>query len=271
MQNTENIKKIDVRSYQMAAQVLFLTLGIYFLDFDINYFNVFITMLSTIFTQYICCLFFKQRFEAKNAVITGLSLSLVLRSNDLVIFILAGVVAILSKFIIRFNNRHIFNPAIFGLISVLLFSNSAWISPGQWGTLSWVLALLIIIGLFVAVKSNRLDVALAFISTYIVLTGVRGFWLNEPLNLIFYQFENGAAFLFTFFTISDPKTTPQTSSKRIVFGIIAGVWAMILRYYFYNPYYIVYSLALTSGMILLIKIILSFEYPKIFNKMSKAL
>lgn len=238
----------------MFAQITFLVIGIYLLNFDISYINILLVVCTNLITQLVFCKFFKVNFVAKNPVITALSISLVLRSNSYILFILAGVMAIASKFIIRVNNRHIFNPAIFGVSTVLLFSESAWISPGQWGNSTWTLALLIIIGMFVAEKSNRIDVALAFILTYILLIILRGIWLGEPVNLVFYQFENGAAFLFTFFTISDPRTTPETPIKRIAFGAFTGVCAIVMRYYFYNSYYIVYSLAITSTLVLLLKV-----------------
>lgn len=42
-------------------------------------------------------------------------------------------VAIASKFVFSFGEKHFFNPANFGIIFALLLTNNAWVSPGQWG------------------------------------------------------------------------------------------------------------------------------------------
>ncbi len=239
----------------MFAQMISLVLGVIFLNFDMHVISIFVVLFTTISTQYVFYKIFKLKYVAKSAIITGLSLCLLLRSNSLAIYMLAGFLSIASKFLIRYKNKHIFNPAIFGAVSVLLLTDSAWVSPGQWGALTWTILLLIAIGMIITTKSHRLDVAIAFILTYVLLIFLRGVWLEEPLSLINFQVRSGAVLLFAFFTISDPSTTPDSRWGRIIFGVITGFLALLLKFYFYNAYYLLYALALTYLLVPLINYI----------------
>ena len=48
--------------------------------------------------------------------------------------VLASFIAIGSKFLLKYNGKHIFNPANIGIIATILITKNAWISPGQWGS-----------------------------------------------------------------------------------------------------------------------------------------
>ena len=73
----------------------------------------------------------------RSAAITALGLCLLLRGNSYQTMILAGSLAIASKFLFRWHGKHFFNPANFGIIAALILTNDAWVSPGQWGTDLW--------------------------------------------------------------------------------------------------------------------------------------
>ena len=45
----------------------------------------------------------------------------------------APVLAIGSKFLFRVRGKHLFNPAAFAIVALLLTSDEVWVSPGQWG------------------------------------------------------------------------------------------------------------------------------------------
>ena len=82
----------------------------------------------------------------RSALITSLGLCLLLRSNSHQTMMIAGFLAISSKFIFRHYNKHFFNPANFGIIAAITLTNDAWISPGQWGTDWWYLLLFLGLG-----------------------------------------------------------------------------------------------------------------------------
>ena len=70
----------------------------------------------------------------KSALISALSLCLLLRTDWLALAALAAVVAVGSKFLIRVRDKHVFNPTNLAIVALMLATDGAWVSPGQWGS-----------------------------------------------------------------------------------------------------------------------------------------
>ena len=100
-----------------------------------------------------------------------------------------------------------------------------WVSPGQWGSVAFFGFLMICVGSLVVRRAERSDVTLAFIASWIALVVGRSLWLGEPLAIPLHRLENGALLLFTFFMISDPRTTPDSRAGRIIFAALVALGA----------------------------------------------
>jgi len=61
----------------------------------------------------------------QSAIITGLIVGTVSVNAPIIGTFIAAVLAILSKFIIRWKSSHIFNPAVFGVVTVQLLNPAA--------------------------------------------------------------------------------------------------------------------------------------------------
>src|SRR3972149_891718 len=107
---SERMRATDPRIYQMTVQATLLTHGLLFLDFDIGLPQVAATIGTAMLTQWIGCRAVKVPFETRSAINTGLSLCLILRTNFLWCAALAALLAIGSKFVIRYQGKHVFNP-----------------------------------------------------------------------------------------------------------------------------------------------------------------
>lgn len=118
---------------------------------------------STLSTQYLLTEFLKLRkFDPRNPIITGLSLSLLLRTDSLILIILCAVITIGSKFLIRCRGKHIFNPTNIGIVLMLLLFENAWISTGQWGNAAFLGFFIACIGGLVVNRASRSNVTYAF-------------------------------------------------------------------------------------------------------------
>jgi Na+-translocating ferredoxin:NAD+ oxidoreductase RnfD subunit len=95
-------------------------------------------------------------------------------------------------------------------------------------------------------RASRSDVTYAFIVFYGALLVGRSLYLGEPLAIPFHRIESGALLLFTFFMISDPKTTPDSRVGRVLFaGLVAcGAWYVQFRMFRTNG--LLWSLAACS-------------------------
>lgn len=220
----------DARHFQIAYLGSFLISGILFLGWfsDVNRFLLFIA--TTLSVQLIGIYFTNGKYDSlKSALITSLGLSLLCKTNGYDTAMIASVIAIGSKFLIRFNNKHLFNPVNFGLIGTILLTGDAWISPGQWGSHYIITFVLGIFGFFVLKRVNRLDTSITFLLVFGGLHFYRSvIFLGWELDFFVHQMTSGTLMLFTFFMITDPMTTPNHRTGRIIWTAIISVVAFLL-------------------------------------------
>ena len=185
----------------------------------------------------------------KSALISSLSLCLLLRTDTLAMAGLAAVIAVGSKFVLRIGGKHVFNPTNVAIVLLMLVSNDVWVSPGQWGSHAALAFLLASAGLLVVYRATRADVTLAFIVCWTGLLAARSLSLNEPLTIPLHRLESGAFLLFSFFMISDPKTTPDTRAGRILFAAIVAVGAAYVQFKLFRTNGFVWALACASPLV----------------------
>ena len=170
-------------------------------------------------------------FQWKSAMITSLSLSILLRANSPWFWLAAGAIAIGAKFLIRFNGKHIFNPAAIGIVVLMLvFGRDVWVSPGQWGQMPLLAGYAVAVAALVLSSAKRLDIALAFLGTFAAILFGRAMWLGDPMAIPLHQLSTGALLIFAFFMITDPRSTPDSRLGRILFAMCVAslaAWFMI--------------------------------------------
>lgn len=237
----------DPRFYQIAVLTTLLIYGIGWLHFEVAATSALLIITTALFTQYISTRFFKLPFfEIHSALISSLSLCLLLRTDDGMLMSLTAVVSILSKFLLRWRGKHLFNPTNFGLISMMLLTGQIWVSPGQWGNTVFFSLLIACLGGLVIQRAARSDVTIAFLIFYTLVLLSRAWWLGDPITIPWHQLQNGAFLIFAFFMISDPKTTPDSRSGRILFAFLVTIGASFVQFYLFRTNGLLWSLAFFS-------------------------
>jgi Na+-transporting NADH:ubiquinone oxidoreductase subunit NqrB len=249
----------DPRDYQIVFLTTFLGLGIATRDWSIKPELVLALIVSCCLTQLILTSLSKPIenpwLSLKSALITSLGLSLLLRADRVSTMVLAGSLAIASKFIFTSKQKHWFNPANFGIIIALMLTPDAWVSPGQWGSDWWYLLLFIGLGGIVLNRVGRWDTSGAFFGSYALLEVARNMWLGWTWDVSLHKLMSGSLLLFTLFMITDPRST------RIGWAIAIAGLTFILRNYFYiNEAVFVALFALSPLTILLDKLWLAPEF-----------
>src|SRR5689334_4149817 len=164
----------DPRHFQILALAVLLFFNVGWLDFGALPLNSALAIGSALVTQIICSrLWGLPQLDLRSPLITGLSLSLLLRADEPWLHALAGVIAIASKFVLRIDGKHVWNPAGFAIVALLLGTDHAWISPGQWGTSLWFASFAAFLAILVLQASRRSDIALFFLASHAALLLLR--------------------------------------------------------------------------------------------------
>ncbi len=223
----------DARYFQIASLGILVVLSIVWLDFGATPLGTALALAGTLGTQALCTRAWRlPSLDLRSALITGFSLSLLLRTDAPMLYAAAGAVAILSKFVLRLDGKHIWNPATFAIVALRYGTEQVWISPGQWGAALWFAALLAFLGALVLQRSQRVDTAFFFLGAHTVLLLARAAWLGDPWAIPLHQLQSGSLLLFTFFMVTDPRTTPDHRAGRLVFAAaVAGLghWLAFLE------------------------------------------
>lgn len=240
-------KPRDPRLYQIATLAVLLAYGLARLDFGVSALQAAAILGTALGTQYV---FGRIRnlpaFDPKSALISALSLCLLLRTNTLLLAPATAFVTVASKFVIRRKGKHVFNPTNFGLIAMMAVTGEVWVSPGQWGNSAFFGFLMACLGGLVVNRALRSDVTFAFFLSYLVLIFGRALWLGDPLHIPLHQLQSGALLLFGFFMISDPKTTPDSRPGRVLFAFLVAAGAWFVQFRLFQTNGLLWSLAFFS-------------------------
>jgi len=240
----------DPRLFQIATLTCLLVYGAARLDFEVRPLVVLTILATALGAQLVLAgVFRRSTVELRSALISTLSLCLLLRTTTPGVAAFAAAAAIASKFTLRIHNKHLFNPTAFGLAVVLATADNAWISAGQWGTAPLAGLWIAGIGSLVIRRAHRSDITWAFLGSYLVLLFGRSWWLGDPIAIGMHHISSGAFLIFAFFMISDPRTTPDARAGRILFAAAVAATAFTLRFGFYQTNALLWSLLACAPMV----------------------
>ena len=232
-------------TFKSFFKCIFLCYGIFYLHWNNEYW-----LYATYFTTCLATQFISEWFLGKNSIpflkryktgipsvlISAFGLSLLLKTNDIGVAVFASVIAIVSKYILRINGKHIFNPSALGIVAAILLTGDAWISPGQWGSSTVILFGVLCLGFIVTTRVQKLDVSLSFLGMFAGLIFIRQIiYLGWPMDHFIQSVSTGSLLIFSFFMITDPKTIPNHTVVRIVWSaVIAAVAFYLTAFKFMN-------------------------------------
>jgi enediyne biosynthesis protein E5 len=242
----------DARHWQISALATLLAINFAVIDFGARPLASAYALGACILAQALGSRLTKIPLDLRSPLITGLSLSLLLRADGPWMHAIAGCIAIASKFLLRIDGKHVFNPAGFAMVILLLLPAGVWISPGQWGSSLWFAALVGFLAILVLQKARRADIAVYFLLSHAAFLGARALWLGDPLAIPLHQMQSGSLLIFAFFMISDPRTSPDSKVGRFLLAFSVAALAYYLAFFMQMRPALYFALIILSPATLLI-------------------
>ncbi len=175
-----------------------------------------------------------------SAYITGISVGILTRSPFYWPYALISFISIASKYVLRLNGRHLWNPSNFGMSAVLLLAPATVsLLSIQWGNTLWPMVVIWVLGTAIVWRVGRLHISATYVASFLVFSLVRSVvsgtpWLATvaPITGPMYQ-------LFIFFMVTDPKTTVRSTSGQCVVVFLVALVEAVLRLaeVVYAPFY----------------------------------
>jgi enediyne biosynthesis protein E5 len=175
-----------------------------------------------------------------SAYITGVSVGILVRSPFLWPYILASLISIASKYVLRLKDRHLWNPSNFGVSAVLFLAPaSASLLSIQWGNTLWPMFVIWILGTVIVWRVGRLHISATYVASFLLFSVLRSVatgnpWLASvaPITGPMYQ-------LFIFFMVTDPRTTVGSTRGQVatVFAVALVETVLRLGEVVYAPFY----------------------------------
>ena len=198
------------------------------------------------------CTTYRRWPHPASAYITGISVGILTRSPFYWPYALTSLISITSKYVLRFEGRHLWNPSNFG-VSAVLFLAPATVSllSIQWGNTLWPMVVIWALGTVIVWRVGRLHISATYVASFVLLSFVRSAvtgvpWLTTvaPITGPMYQ-------LFVFFMVTDPKTTVRPKWAQAVVVFLVALVEMVLRLgeVVYAPFYALFLVGPSAMLI----------------------
>lgn len=178
--------------------------------------------------------------DLSSAYISGISIGILIRSPYLWPFALGSMISIASKYVLRYKNQHIWNPSNFGVVAMLLLApQSVAVLSIQWGNNMWAMLVIWIIGSISIYRLRRFHICATYITSFLVFALFRAWVTGDPYLSEISPITGPMYQLFTFFMITDPKTTVSSKRGQYLVVVVIAFVEMIFRFYeaIYAPFY----------------------------------
>jgi len=247
----------DPRLHLAAVIISLQVLGQVAFDFRLSIAQILVAVLTSAILE-VAIAFRRQGvlMWPASALLTGNGVAFILRvpgtehgdwwsMNGWWIFAATSAVALLSKYLVTFRGRHVFNPSNFGLVPCFLLLGPERADPLEfwWGPLSpalvFALAVIVTGGFAILGRLHLTEIAVGFWLAFAAGIGVlaasghtmTAAWHVGPIEGAEFWWtlvSSPEILVFLFFMITDPRTIPASHAGRRAYAIGVGLLATLL-------------------------------------------
>ena len=187
-----------------------------------------------------------------SAYITGISIGMLLRSPEFWPYPLCAAISIVSKYVLRVDGRHIWNPSNFGIVAMLVLASDTVASLSvQWGNNLLPMVVVWAFGAIIIHTLGRFHITLTYVASFLFFAGVRHLVTGHPFLAEAAPLTGPMYQLYIFFMITDPKTTVHGKRAQCLVTVcIAAVEAVLrLMQFVHAPYYALFIVGPIANLI----------------------
>lgn len=187
-----------------------------------------------------------------SSYISGISIGMLVRSPAFWPYALCSAISITSKYVLRVDNRHIWNPSNFGIVAMLVLAADTVASLSvQWGNTLLPMVVVWCFGSVIIYSLGRFHITATYVISFVAFATLRAAltghpWMSEvaPVTGPMYQ-------LFIFFMITDPKTSvrPFWGQCLVAFLVAAVECVFRLLQWVHAPYYALFLVGPTALLV----------------------
>jgi len=145
-------------------------------------------------------------------------------------FVVCSLLAILSKYVLRYRERHLWNPTNFSVCAMLaLAPGTCAMLSHEWGNDLGIIAMIWPVGLLVVWRARVWHLTIGYLLLFAFFAWVRTWfnghgWLTElgPVTGAMYQ-------LFMFFMVTDPRTIVSGRGKQMLVLVLVALTECLIR------------------------------------------
>jgi enediyne biosynthesis protein E5 len=168
----------------------------------------------------------------QSAYISGISLTLLEKPQGGALWpvVVAAVLAISSKYVLRYRDNHLWNPTNFAIVALLLAApNRVSVLSHQWGNDLVTNLVIWAFGLVIASRVRVLHVTLTYVASFVALGTLRALLLGQPVGAELAPITGPMYQLFVFFMITDPRTVVKGRGRQMAVAVAIAVAEALIR------------------------------------------
>ena len=213
-----------------------LTFGI--LD---SYVNVVVSIGTSLIAELVLArLVLGTRKNLASAYITGISVGILIRSNMVWPYVVTALLSIMSKYVLRYKGRHLWNPSNFGVSWMLFMAPLSVAGLGtQWGNNLAAMSVIWLLGLLIVYRAKKFHVSFAYVISFTVFAYIRSLITANPFLAELAPLTGPMYQLFIFFMVTDPGVSVTGKKAQIIVVVLVAFVEFILRLesFIYAPFY----------------------------------
>jgi len=245
----------SIQAQQLLNLLFLVALSSLLKYFYLDWQTLIVIILCTLFIEH---LFMHIKYKKINyfsfsSLTTAFGVMLMMVGDSIWIYVFAIILGLGQKYFLTLKGSHFFNPSNFALLmAMFFFYNDAHIVLGQLGDELYLRIVVIGLGIIILIRAKRLVIPISFIVIYIVMQYIFVVSYDDTVVLedIYLRFYSVSSIVFILFMLTDPRTTPTSVWKQILFAFfIALISTGFDRYYGFRIQHLFMSLFMLSPLV----------------------